>query len=160
MLDPETTLVLQGFSYGIAQNLIASIIVEGKKLKDDRKALENAALLERHEHSKPIEDRIAQRICEALRNLSLNKQQFELLLPFASDVVFGGNLARQILADRYSPEEVAKLIVECSPSAESIGKEVMRLASLLVGAIQSAIADDPHLCRTKTLQFQLQISDQ
>lgn len=160
MPDPETILVLQGFGYGIAQNLIASIIVEGKKLKDDQKALESVALLESHEQSKPIQERIAQKVCEALRNLNLRKQQFELLLPLASDPIFGGELARQILADRYSSEEVARLVLDCSPSAESIGHEVMRLASLLVSAIQSAIADDPHLCRTKTLQFQSQITDQ
>jgi len=87
-------------------------------------------LLERHEHSKPLEDRIAQKVCEALRNLNLNKQQFDLLLPLASDPILGGELARQILAERYSPDEVAKLIVNYSPSAVSIGNEVMRLASL------------------------------
>ena len=124
MLDPETILTLQGFAYGIAQNLIASIIVEGKKLKDDRQVLENAALFERHEHSKPLEDRIVQRVCEALRNLNLNKPGFDLLLPLASDAIFGGELARQILADRYSAEDVTKLIVRCSPSSESLGDEV------------------------------------
>ena len=64
MLDAETISLLQGFGYGIAQNLIASIIVEGKKLKDDKRALENAELLEQHDHSKPLENRIVQRICK------------------------------------------------------------------------------------------------
>jgi tetratricopeptide (TPR) repeat protein len=160
MLPPETISALQGFGYGIAQNLIASLIVEGKKLKDDRKAHERAALLESYEHSKPLEERIAQKVCEGLRNLNLEKQQFELLLPLASDSMIGGELARQILADRYSSEEMAKLIVASAPSAKSIESEAVRLASLLVGAIQSAIADDPHLCRTKTLQFQSNISYQ
>ena len=160
MIDSETIVVLQGFGYGIAQNLIASIIVEGKKLKDDGKAIESAALLERHENSKPLQDRIARKVCEALRNLHLNKEQFDLLNPLASDPIVGGELARQILTDRYSPEALSKLILGASSSAVPPVDETTRLASLLLGAIQSVIADDPHLCRTKTLQFQSRISDQ
>jgi tetratricopeptide (TPR) repeat protein len=160
MLDPGTITVLQGFANGLSQNLIASIIVEGKKLKDDKKALETAMLLEHYEHSKLSEERIAQRVCEALRSLDLGKQEFNLILPLASDPVFGGELALQILEDRYSSEEIAKLIIRCSPSSEFPGVEVSRLASLLIDAIQSAIADDPHLCRTKELRFQSRITQQ
>ena len=158
MFDPETITVLQGFANGIAQNLISSAVVEWKKQKDDKKALETATLLEDYEHSKPLEDRIAQKICEAFRNLSLGKQEFNLILPLASDAAFGGELARQILDDKCSSENIAKLIIRCSPTSESLGAEVNRVASLLIGAIQSAIADNPNLCRTKTLRFQSQIT--
>jgi tetratricopeptide (TPR) repeat protein len=158
MLDPEEILVLQGFAYGIAQNLISTAIVEWKKRKDDTKALETAMLLENHEHSKPLEERIGQRICQALRNLNLSKQAFSLILPLASDAVIGGELARQILEDKYASDDIAKLINRCSPSSESMGIDVRQIASLLVGAIQSAIAEDPHLHRTKELQFQARMT--
>jgi hypothetical protein len=42
MLDPATLTAAGEFASGLAQNLIASIIVEGKKLKDERKASETA----------------------------------------------------------------------------------------------------------------------
>jgi tetratricopeptide (TPR) repeat protein len=160
MLDPETITVLQGFANGIAQNLISSAIVEWKKQKDDNKALEAATLLEDHEHSKALEERIAQKICDAFRNLSLSEQELNLILPLVSDAVFGGALARQILEDRYSSEEIAKLIVQASPSSESLGSSLRRLASVLIDAIQRAIADDPHLCRTKELRFQFRVTQQ
>src|ERR1700733_6535017 len=115
MPDPETITVLQGFANGIAQNLISSAIVEWKKQKDDNKALEAATLLEDHEHSKALEERIAQKICDAFRNLSLSEQELNLILPLVSDAVFSGALARQILEDRYSSEEIANLIVQASP---------------------------------------------
>jgi tetratricopeptide (TPR) repeat protein len=160
MLNPETVTVIQGFAYGIAQNLIASIIVEGKKLKDDKKAIETVKVLENHEHSKPTEARIAEKVCEALRKLNIGKQEFNLILPLASDAVLGEELARQILEDRYSAEEIVKLIGEGSTSSETLGVELRTVASLLIDAVQSAIADDPHLCRTKELQFQTRITQQ
>src|SRR5688572_33490555 len=133
--DPETIALLQSFGYGIAQNLIASAIVEWKKLKDDRGAQESVTWLAKAEHAKPLENRIGQSVCEALRNLNLTKKQFELLLPLASDPILGGELVRQILADRYSPEAVTALIIKSSPSSESIHNELIHVASRLTGAI-------------------------
>jgi len=73
--------LFQSFGYGFAQNLIASAVVEWKKLKDDKHAQESAAWLEKVEHSKPLENRIVETVSEALRNLNLTKAQFELVLP-------------------------------------------------------------------------------
>jgi len=69
--DPETIALLQSFGYGMAQNLISSAIVEWKKLKDDKNAQENTAWLENVEHSKPLEDRVVQSVCEAHRKIDL-----------------------------------------------------------------------------------------
>src|SRR5438876_9351671 len=98
--NPETIALLQSFGYGIAQNLIASAIVEWKKLKDDRHAQENATWLENFEHSKPLESRIADAVCEAFSQLNLSRARFQIFLSLASDPIFGSELARQILADR------------------------------------------------------------
>jgi tetratricopeptide (TPR) repeat protein len=159
-VDTETISLLQGFGYGMAQNLISSIIVEGKKLKDDKRAIDNAVLLEQHDRAKPLESRIVQRICDALRDLDLSRQRFESLIPLAADPIFGAELAQQILNDRYSPSEVVSLAVRCASLDETAGEDMERLAPILIAAIQSAIADDEHLCRTKELQFQSRITEQ
>jgi tetratricopeptide (TPR) repeat protein len=118
MLDLETTQSAQSFAYGMAQNLVSSLIVEWKKRKEDRKAQEAAELFERHEHSKSFEARVTQTTCQAFCNLNLSKAQFDILVPSASDPVFGTELARQIIEDRYTSESVAALIARCSPPAE------------------------------------------
>lgn len=159
MLSPEAILTLQGFAYGIAQNLISSAIVEWKKLKDDRKAQENAAWLEKVEHSKPLENRVVQAVCEAFRNSRFTNEQLQLVLPLSSDPLFGSELAQQILADTCSEEVFTSIILRYSPSAEALGVNVSQFASSLLAAIQNAIANDPHLHRVKQLQFQANITE-
>jgi hypothetical protein len=73
--DPETIVLLQSFGYGIAQSLIASAIVEWKKLKDDRLAQENTGWLGNVEHSKALQTRIAQSVIyAAIKGLELLMQ--------------------------------------------------------------------------------------
>jgi hypothetical protein len=159
MLSPEAILTFQVFAYGMAQNLISSAIVEWKKLKNDRKAQENAAWLEKVEHSKSLENRMVQAVCEAFRNSRFTNEQFQLVLPLSSDLLFGSDLAQQILADTCSREVFRSIILRYSPNAETLGVDVNQFATSLLAAIQSAIADDPHLHRVKQLQFQANITD-
>lgn len=160
MLSPETILTLQGFAYGIAQNLISSAIVEWKKTKDDEHSQENAAWLEKVEHSKMLQSRIEQAICRAFQNSKFTTEQFRLMLPLSSDPIFGGELASQLLSNTYSAESIQALIRQCSPASETLGAELILFASSLLAAIQNAIADDPHLHRVKELQFQTNITAQ
>lgn len=153
-MDPATIALLQSFGYDIAKGLIASAIVEGKKLKDDRQAHEMSVWLSEFEHAKALDERIGQKIYRAFQNINLGKKEFELLIPLASDVVLITELVRQLVEDRYTSDSVANLILETQPLLNPHKGEIQRLASLLIEAIQSAIADDPHLHRMKELQFQ------
>jgi predicted Zn-dependent protease len=157
--DPESIALLQSFGYGIAQNLIASAIVEWKKLRDDGRAQENAVWLENIEHSKTLQTRIAQNVSQALRHLNLSREHLNLLLPLATDTVLNAELAQQIASDKYSAHSVVKLVLEHQPLAAAGEFHVELLASRLIQAIQSSIAEDPHLCRVKELQFQTRTTE-
>jgi tetratricopeptide (TPR) repeat protein len=157
--DPETIALLQSFGYGIAQNLIASAIVEWKKLKDDRQAQDNAAWLSTVEHSKRLETRIGQNVCTAFHRLNLSREHLNLLLPLATDAVLNAELTKQIIADHYTVDSVASLVLAHQHLAAIGEAQVKSLAKLLIEAIQSAIAEDPHLCRVKQLQFEARTTE-
>ena len=159
MLDPETIALIESSAYGLAQNLIASAIVEWKKLKDDREAQENAAWLEDHEHAKALIDRISQKTALALRQSNLSREHFNLLLPLAQDAVLSSELTKQIIADNYSAESFTKLMLKHDALAAASEAQVKPIAGLLITLIQSAIAEDAHLCRVKQLQFQARTTE-
>lgn len=153
-MDQPTIELLQSFGYNIGQSLIASAIVEGKKLKDDRAAKEKLAWLSDVEHSKALSVRIQQKICEGLRGTKLLAKEFEVLLPLASDSILSTELARQIISDVYTQDSIVTIIVQQQPSLKSCEIEIQHLANVLIQSIQNAIASDPHLHRVKELQFQ------
>jgi tetratricopeptide (TPR) repeat protein len=157
--SPETIALLQSFGHGIAQNLIASAIVEWKKLKDDHRAQESAAWVEDIEHRKSIERRISQSVSQALRDLNIGQADLNVLLPLGSDPVLSAELARQIVSDKYSADSVAKLLLGHLPLPGINDSHIRELADTLIQAVQSAIAEDPHLCRIKQLQFQARTTE-
>ncbi len=159
MLDSDTISLIQSFSYAISQGLIASAIVEWKKLKDDSQAQENAAWLENVQHSKALNTSISEKINLAFRQLNPSREYLDFLLPLAADPLLNAELTKQIVSDAYSEQSIVKLVLEHQPLAPVGEAQVKLLSSLLVEAIRSAIAEDPQLCRVKQLQFQSKMTE-
>ena len=94
--DPETVATAQNFLYHIAQNCVVGAITEWKNKGDNARAQKTVDLLSSAERSKSLTERIAQKITLCL---NISKQEFDLLLPAASDQVLAAELAQQIASD-------------------------------------------------------------
>jgi tetratricopeptide (TPR) repeat protein len=149
-----TAATIASFGYKIGQSFLQSALIEWKKLKDNREAQARVIWLADIEQAKILSERIANKISAAFRAINLTEEEFNLLIPLASDPVLNTELSRLIISDTYTPESIVNLILENQTALKPHQNEIQKLADLLILAIQNAIAEDPQLHRVKELQYQ------